>query len=164
MGNLTQDLGYHNQWASDAENCLSSTPCSYDLDLHFSIKKEDMCHNFPRFTDMPSNSMEQHYELQRDHLNGLREKLLLNTLSSSDFYYNSTSVGGLGAPSRGNFSQIYPTINISNLNNSSSTISSSSNINMHSSYPLSSATLSGHSGLSLHMQHSSHVSISFLRI
>ncbi|XP_028765391.1 transcription factor bHLH112-like [Neltuma alba] len=110
--------------------------------------KEEMCTE-------TLNDWEQHYrgfQESTDHLNCVREKPLLNTLASSDFY--STSAGGLGASSRGYFSQIHPTINISNLNHSSPAISrTSSDMRFNaSSEPLSSSTLGADSCLSLHLQ------------
>ncbi|KAK0576760.1 hypothetical protein LWI29_022941 [Acer saccharum] len=75
---------------------------------------------------------------QKDHMSDMSEKLLFKTISSGfplnngsnhqfpagdhHFYSNNLSSFGSHAniPSRGNFSQIYPSINISNLNNQSS--------------------------------------------
>lgn len=95
-------------------------------------------------------------------LTDLSEKLFLKSLSSSacqinglqlsaaDFYANAqsftTGYGGVAAaiPSRGHFSQIFPTINISNLSNQSSPIVSSSlDMNLQALDLLTSARFSG---------------------
>ncbi|XP_027356976.1 transcription factor bHLH110 [Abrus precatorius] len=55
----------------------------------------------------------------KDENKDMNKKLSLNALFSGDFYtsaQNYSNVGGTSVPSRGNFSQIYSTINISNLN------------------------------------------------
>ncbi|KAI9118339.1 hypothetical protein K1719_010671 [Acacia pycnantha] len=161
-------LGYHHQWASGEESCVRSTQSDqYDLDLHYSKIKEERPDVFPcKFTDM-LNSNTGSSNMENKDFNALSDKLLLKSLSSGDFYSTSTSHnfannfggggGGLGmgvTPSRRtSFSQIYPSINISNLNNHSSNspaISSSLDMNMQSSDLLNSARFNG--SLSLHAQ------------
>lgn len=139
---MLQGLGYNNQWASETSD--------HELDLQYSKIKEEISDAFPKFTEMLNT-------------NALSEKLLLKTLSSGDFYDSSTitttsssshsfaSFGGVGmgdmAPhSRGSFSQIYPSVNISSLNQSSSSsppMSRSLDMNMQCSDLLASARFNG---------------------
>lgn len=79
---------------------------------------------FPKFTEMLSNTSKE------DELSDLSEKLLLKTISSGfgDFFYSNASSFGSSSV-RGSFSQIYPTINISNLSSSSSSSITTSNNN-----------------------------------
>ncbi|KAJ7966788.1 putative Transcription factor [Quillaja saponaria] len=151
---MIQDLGSSYQLWSSASNtsssnggsCLTSQSSTHhDHHLHLSkIKEENSSDAFPKFTEMLNTTTspsrldhDQHKDLNVEYLS---EKLLLKTLSTGEFYSNAhqnyhSLIGGTvqGVPSRGSFSQIYPSINISNLNNhqsSSSPISSSLDMNL----------------------------------
>ena len=103
----------------------------------------------------------------------LGEKILLKSfssgcqinglqLSAGDFYSNAQSCstngyGGVGIPSRGHFSQIFPTINISNLGQSSPTVSSSLDMNLQALDLLTSARFSGS------LSHPSHNNLGLFR-
>lgn len=131
-------------------------------------------YSFRGFTEMlnsPSSSIGDSYPQSKD-LNDLSEKLLLQTISPSfpmfpsgaEFSCSralnySSSAGGL--PSRsGSFSQIYPSINISNLNrvpSSSSEISSSlmnlEALNLLSSARFNSSCFTQPNSFALHHMH-----------
>ncbi|KAF5455877.1 hypothetical protein F2P56_025409 [Juglans regia] len=142
---MVQDLGFH--WTSNAGCFTSSTTDQSAHDLHDLAKiKEELSESFPKFTEMlnSSSSIEDYHlhhptdcikDEQKDHLSHeLSEKLLLKTVSSKGFYSNSQnlpSFGGAAMPSRGNFSQIYPSINISNVNQSPSPSEISSSLDMN---------------------------------
>ncbi|KAI4316848.1 hypothetical protein L6164_024788 [Bauhinia variegata] len=154
-GSMIQHLGY--LWgSSDGESCISSSQRNHDIDLQFSkIKEEISSETFPKFTEiLNSPSCMEHYRAapttshiknESKDFNALSEKLLLKTLSSGGDFYSTGNYGmGVGVPSRGSFSQIYPSINISNLNQSSpAAISSSLDINMQSLDLLSSPRFNG---------------------
>lgn len=134
------------------------------------IKKE-FSESFPKFTELLNNpsSINQNSHLHPklyvkcddDHekrdLNDLSEKLLLKTISSGfpinmnqfsagEFYSHAHNISGFGnsIPSGGNFSQIYPSINISSLNQSSSATSSNSfDMNLQALDLLTSSRFSG---------------------
>ncbi|XP_028803039.1 transcription factor bHLH110 isoform X2 [Neltuma alba] len=153
---LLNDSGLGYQWASAEEREVSSTQSDHDLGLQYSNIKEEISDVFPcKFTEMLNSTGSS---MEHKDFNALSEKLLLKTLSSGDFYSTSENFannfgGGMGmgvAPSRRSFSQIYPSINISNLNHSSPAISSSLDMNMQSSDLLNSARFNG--GLSQHTQ------------
>ncbi|CAL0327018.1 unnamed protein product [Lupinus luteus] len=137
---MIQDLGYHNHWTSDAENCLTPT-FSEMLNGTPSNMEDYKYHNPGHSTSTATNQMKNSNECKD--MNALNEKLLMKTLFSGDIYLTSAeNYGNFGAthhgvPSRGNFSQIYPSINISNLSHSSTStpISSSMSI-MGTTQPL----------------------------
>ncbi|KAL5780540.1 hypothetical protein ACOSQ2_011277 [Xanthoceras sorbifolium] len=143
---MIQEPGIH--WISNGGSFTSQSA----HDMHLSKIKEELSssESFPKFTDMlnsPSSTIEDNSHLpptsylknEQKELSDLSEKLLLKTISSGfplngnqfsagDFYSSSQNLSSFGSaiPSRsGNFSQIYPTINISNLNQSSSSANSS---------------------------------------
>ncbi|KAE9603563.1 putative transcription factor bHLH family [Lupinus albus] len=138
---MIQDLGYHHhQWTSDAESCLAPR-FSEMLNNTTSNMEDYQYHNrFHSTSTTEINRMKNNSE-HKD-MDSLNEKLLLKTLFSGDIYstkaenYANNNFGGgtHGVPSRGNFSQIYPSINISNLNplSSSSTVPISSPLNIMS--------------------------------
>lgn len=156
---MVQDLGFH--WASNAGSFTSQSA----HDLHPKIK-EELSESFPKFTEMINSSSSAVEDLhlpptsyiRSKDLNDLSEKLLLKSFSSGcqinglqlpagEFYANAqscnTGFGGVAIPSRGHFSQIFPTINISNLSQPSSTISSSLDMNLQALDLLTSARFSG---------------------
>lgn len=156
---VVQDLGFH--WASNAGSFTSQSA----HDLHPKIK-EELSESFPKFTEMINSSSSAVEDLhlpptsyiRSKDLNDLSEKLLLKSfssgcqinglqLSAGEFYANAQSCnngfGGVAIPSRGHFSQIFPTINISNLSQPSSTISSSLDMNLQALDLLTSARFSG---------------------
>lgn len=143
---LIQDLAYHHHWPTttdDAQTCLPTNHQSthHHHHHHFSKIKEDISDtNFPTIsTDIlnispsnmepyelpPTSHMMKNNEHKQD-MTALNDKLLLKTLFSGDLYsttnpQNYHNFGAApGVPSRGNFSQIYPSVNVSNLNHSSS--------------------------------------------
>ncbi|XP_022772148.1 transcription factor bHLH110-like [Durio zibethinus] len=145
-----------------------TTLCFHDLQLDKT--KEELSESLTRFTEMLSNtpSVEDSLHLpptnylrneQKD-LHDLSEKLLLKTISSgfpmfsagSEFYStirNCFIPGSTSLPSRGNFSQIYPSINISNLNQASSpNIPNSFDMNLEALDLLSPARFSSRSDFS----------------
>lgn len=113
-----------------------------DVGFHWSIKDElTSDSNYPKFTEMintsPSSSIE---DLHLHNLNDQRnlndmmsEKLFLRNFNGlhlpppDNFYSNGNPHNGTStsAPSRATFSQIFPSINISNFGQSSSIISNS---------------------------------------
>ncbi|KAJ4701989.1 putative Transcription factor [Melia azedarach] len=165
---MIQESGLH--WNSNATGSLTSQTAH---DIHLAKIKEEFADSFPKFTETlnsPSSIEDSHLTTtsyskneQKD-LNDLSEKLLLKTISSGfpinghqfsagDFYsntHNNISSFGSAMPSRGNFSQIYPSINISNLNQSSSATSSSFDMNLQALDLLTSARFNGN------FSHSSH--------
>ncbi|XP_061350686.1 transcription factor bHLH110-like [Gastrolobium bilobum] len=162
---MIQDLGYHHWTSTDAERCLE-----------FSKIKEENSVDFPKFSEMLNrpSSMEgyqlacttsttnnQMKNIEHKDMNALNEKLLFKTLLSGDLYsstsaQNYPNFGGTSMPSRGNFSQIYPSINISNLNQSTtynSTEISRSTLDMNTqSLDLLTTARSYSEGLSQHSQ------------
>ncbi|XWS21033.1 hypothetical protein CRYUN_Cryun30bG0020400 [Craigia yunnanensis] len=104
----------------------------------------------------PTNDLKN----EQKYLHDLSEKLLLNTISSgfpmfsagSELYsttQNCSIPGSTSLPSRGNFSQIYPSINISNLSQASSpNIPSSFDMNLEALDLLSPARCSSRSSFS----------------
>ncbi|KAK9023174.1 hypothetical protein V6N11_003401 [Hibiscus sabdariffa] len=122
--------------------------------LHLPKTKDELSESITRFTDILSDSSssvgdsrqlpQANYLKNNDQrdLNDLSEKLLLKTISSGfpmfsagPEFYSSTqncSISRSGfSPSRGNFSQIYPSINISSLNQASSPPNISSSFDMN---------------------------------
>lgn len=144
MNSTTQDLGFH-QWANN-------------------IKQENSLDNsYPRFTQMlkSPSSIEE-----RDQLSDMNAKLLLGTLSNTglqlypgdnnNLLYSSNS----SSTNRGRFtSQIYPTINVSNLNINQANSCSSLDMNLQPLDLINSARYGGSFsqtyGLTNHFQHSS---------
>uniref|UniRef100_A0A2N9ICA9 BHLH domain-containing protein n=1 Tax=Fagus sylvatica TaxID=28930 RepID=A0A2N9ICA9_FAGSY len=125
-GSMVQDLGFH--WIGNAGNSTNQSA----HDQHLSKIKEELSESFPKFTEMlnsSSSSIEDQY-----HFSPTSHKKNIKTISSKGIYSNNaqncTSFGGVAMPSRGNYSQIYPSINISNLNQSPSAISSSLDMNL----------------------------------
>ncbi|XVF63804.1 hypothetical protein PTKIN_Ptkin09bG0116300 [Pterospermum kingtungense] len=144
-------------WSNSEENFTSSTHSFHDQQL--AKIKEDLSESLSRFTEILSDTSgfpANHVKNGQKDLHDLSEKLLLKTISSgfpmfsagsSQFY--STIPGTTCLPSRGNFSQIYPSINISNLNQgSSSNIPSSFDMNLEALDLLSPARLSSRSSFS----------------
>lgn len=155
---MTQDLGFH--WAN---NSVSSQL----------VKQETSLDSYPRFTQMlksPSN-------IEERELSDMNAKLLFGTLSNSgcqmintglqlypgdhNLLYSSNSSSSTN--NRGKFSQIYPTINVSNLNtiNQASYLANSSSLDMNLQ-PLDLVNSSRYGGsfsqpygLTNHFQHSS---------
>ncbi|XP_022769043.1 transcription factor bHLH110-like isoform X3 [Durio zibethinus] len=139
-------------------------------DIHLAKIKEELSESLTRFTEMlsdtssrdvgdsrqlpPTNYLKNNE--QKD-LHDLSEKLLLKTISSgfpmfsagSEFYsttQNCSIPGSTCLPSRRNFSQIYPSINISNLSQASSpNIPSSFDMNLEALDLLSPARFSSRS-------------------
>ncbi|OMO75212.1 transcription factor-like protein [Corchorus olitorius] len=107
-----------------------------------------------------------HHQLQQQKdLHDLSEKLLLKTISSGfpmfsagEFYssaaQNCSIPGQNNLPSRGSFSQIYPSINISNLNQAASAPSNSFDMNLEALDLLSSARFSRSSSFNSHPSNS----------
>ncbi|GLT41092.1 hypothetical protein SLA2020_151820 [Shorea laevis] len=145
-------------------------------DLNLAKIKEDPSseYSFQGFTGMlnsPSSSVGDSHPQSKD-LNDLSEKLMLQTISPSFPMFSSAaefscgraqnySSSGGGLPSRsGSFSQIYPSINISNLNqvpSSSSEISSSlmnlQALNLLSSARFNSSCFTQPNSFALHHMH-----------
>ncbi|KAF3446355.1 hypothetical protein FNV43_RR11534 [Rhamnella rubrinervis] len=147
---MVQDLGFH--WNSNASGSF------YNQSAHELAKiKEEQ--SFPKFTEMlntsPSHNMDGDYyfrptshHVKNEHkgLNELSEELLQKTLSScceinghqistGEFLSNNSALRGTShvqglMPGRGQFSQIYPSIVISNLNQCSSSATVSSSLDM----------------------------------
>ncbi|CAK7346326.1 unnamed protein product [Dovyalis caffra] len=144
---MIQDLGFH-YWNNNAGNFSSHSAYDY---LQLSKIKEELSSSdsFPKFTEMlnsPSSTIEDPHLSSSSYIKdehkdlSLSEKLLLKTISSgfpinahdqfspgeiSSTHHNCSSFGSV-MPSRGNFSQIYPSVNISNLNQPSSPLMSGS--------------------------------------
>lgn len=126
-------------WTSNAGSFTSQSA----HDLHLAKIKEELSESFPKFSEMlntTSSNIEDyhfppatHIKNEQKNLNiDLSEKLLLKTISSKGFYsnaHNCASFGSEAVGSRGNFSQIYPSINISNFNQPPSAFLSSLDMN-----------------------------------
>ncbi|KAJ6920744.1 transcription factor bHLH110-like isoform X2 [Populus alba x Populus x berolinensis] len=163
--NMFQDLGFH-YWNNNAGNFSSHS--AYDLQLS-KIKEglSSSSDSFPKFTEMlnsPSSTIEDPHVSSLSYIKdelkdlSLSEKLLLETISSgfpinghdqfsprqiSSCHHNCSSFGS-AIPSRGSFSQIYPSINISNFNQPSSPlISGSFDMNLQALDLLTSTRFSG---------------------
>lgn len=135
---------------------------------HFAKIKDEFSDSFPKFTEMsssPSSNINEDSDLstasylknEQKNLNDLSDKLLLKSAISSGFpingnhfpagdlyssAHNISSVGG-AMPNRGNFSQIYPSIDISNLSQTSSTNSTNFGMNLQFLDLLASSRVSG---------------------
>jgi hypothetical protein len=126
-------------WTSNAGSITSQSA----HDLHLAKIKEEFSESFPKFSEMlnsTSSSIEDyhfppptHIKNEQKNLNiDLSEKLLLKTFSSKGFYSNAHNCASFGSEAvgcRGNFSQIYPSINISNFNQPPSAFLSSLDMN-----------------------------------
>ncbi|XP_021285341.1 transcription factor bHLH110 isoform X1 [Herrania umbratica] len=164
-------------WTDNGGSFTTSQSC---YDLHLAKIKEELSESLTRFTDMLSNtsSFGESHQLppspnylkneQKD-LHDLSEKLLFKTISSGfpmfsagEFYsatQNCSIPGGTALPSRRNFSQIYPSINISNLNQASSAnIPGSFDMNLEALDLLSSARFCRNSSFS-HPSHDHNLGI-----
>jgi len=126
---MVQDLGFY--WLSNAGS--SNSQSAHDLKI-----KEEHSESFRKYTELLHSSSEDYHFTPTSHIknerNDLSEKLLLKTISTKGLYSNAQncpSFGGVAMPSRGNFSQIYPSINISNLNQSASSSEISSSLDMN---------------------------------
>lgn len=115
---MIQDSGFH--WSTNAARFITTSHSAHDQ--HLAKIKEELTNSFPKFTDMITDS--SHSSTTEEDLS---EKLFFKTISSgggflSDHSQNScSSFGSVAMPSRVmNYSQIFPSINISNLNESSS--------------------------------------------
>lgn len=131
-------------WTSNAGSFTGQS--AHELNL--AKIKEELSESFPKFTEMlniPSSIEDYQFhpstariKNEQKNLNiDLSEKLLLKTISSKGFIYSNnsqncaTTFGSHEAVgNRGNFSQIYPSINISNLNQPPSPFLSSSEMNL----------------------------------
>ncbi|XP_061967417.1 transcription factor bHLH110-like isoform X3 [Populus nigra] len=161
---MIQDLGFQH-WNNNAGN-FNSLSAYHELQLS-KIKEELSSDSFPKFTEMlnsPSSTIEDPHPSSssyfKDEQEGLSlgEKLLLKTISPgfprnghdqfspreiSSCHHNGSSFGS-AIPSRESFSQIYPSINISNLNQPSSPlISGSFDVNLQGLDLLTSTRFSG---------------------
>ncbi|XVF73798.1 hypothetical protein PTKIN_Ptkin13bG0010600 [Pterospermum kingtungense] len=150
LASNSQNCSMIRDWSSN-EGSFTGQSCH---DLRLAKTKEELSESLTRFTEMLSDtsSIEGSQQLpptnylkineQKD-LHDLSEKLLLKTISSgfpmfssgSDFYSTTQNYSipaeTISLASRGNFSQIHPSINISNLNQvSSPTIPSSFDMNL----------------------------------
>ncbi|KAF8377909.1 hypothetical protein HHK36_031297 [Tetracentron sinense] len=131
---MIQDLGFH--WSSNAGSFINHSAHEQHLPK---IKFSD---SFPTFTELNNNSPSRSYaeefhspstsyiKHEQQDLHDLSEKLFLESFSSScqinglqlsagDLYSNTqncATFGGVATSSRGNFSQIFPSTHISNLN------------------------------------------------
>lgn len=116
MNSTTQDLGFH-QWANN-------------------IKQETSLDNsYPRFTQM----LKSPSSIEERELSDMNAKLLLGTLSNTgiqhypgdnnNLLYSSNSSSS-NSTNRGRFCQIYPTINVSNLNINQANSCSSLDMNL----------------------------------
>ncbi|KAJ6736301.1 TRANSCRIPTION FACTOR BHLH83-RELATED [Salix viminalis] len=148
---MFQDLGLQ-YWNNNAANFSSQS--AYDLQLS-KIKEElSSSDSFPKFTEMlnsPSSTIEDPLLSSSSYIKdeqtnlSLSEKLLLKTISSGfpinghdqfstrqipSSHHNCSSFGS-AVPSRGSFSQIYPSINISNFNQPSSPLISGASLDMN---------------------------------
>ncbi|KAJ8555559.1 hypothetical protein K7X08_013055 [Anisodus acutangulus] len=143
----TQDLGFH--WVN---NNISSQL----------VKQENsLSDSYPRFTQM----LRSPSSIEEGELSDMNAKLLLGTLSNTglqlypgdnnNLLYSSNS----SSTNRGRFSQIYPTINVSNLNINQANSSSSLDMNLQPMDLINSARygerFSQTYGLTSHFQHSS---------
>ncbi|KAF9609480.1 hypothetical protein IFM89_016566 [Coptis chinensis] len=127
---MIQDLGYHH-WISSTGNFTNQSA----HELHLARIKEELSESPHRFSEtincLSSNPEEFHlpstsYIKERRDLNDLSEKILLKTFSSGcqlndlqdgTLYSNSqSSVRGTATSTRGNFSQIFPSANVSTTN------------------------------------------------
>ncbi|KAL9358661.1 hypothetical protein Peur_046784 [Populus x canadensis] len=161
---MIQDLGFQH-WNNNARS-FNSLSAYHDLQLS-KIKEELSSDSFPKFTEIlnsPSSTIEDPHPSSssyfKDEQEGLSlgEKLLLKTISPgfprnghdqfstreiSSCHHNGSSFGS-AIPSRENFSQIYPSINISNLSQPSSPlISGSFDMNLQGLDLLTSTRFSG---------------------
>lgn len=162
-------------WSSNNStegSCFTSTHNSFhhDRQLAAKLKDEELSESITRFTEILSDdtsSVGDSHEAPTNYIkniNGqkdlqdLSEKLLFKTISSgfpmfsspgsdlfSTTHHQNCSMIPNSLPSRGNFSQIYPSINISNLNQASSSspnIPSSMNLDLLSTPARLSSSLS----------------------
>ncbi|XP_021672019.2 transcription factor bHLH110 isoform X3 [Hevea brasiliensis] len=169
---MIQELGFH--WNSNAAGSFTNQS-AHDLQLA-KIKQELSTESFPKFTEMvniPSSIEEDSHlsstsyieDKQKDMSTDLSEKLLLKTISSGfpinghhqfsprQIYpttaHDCSSLGS-SIPGRGNFSQIYPSINISNFNRSPPSISGSFDMNLQALDLLTSTRFNGSFGQPSH--------------
>ncbi|KAL5073944.1 hypothetical protein RYX36_012928 [Vicia faba] len=158
---MIQDLRYHHQWTSDDVNR------NHESD---SIKEEISFANFPKFTEMlnytPPNSSMENYGVLDDSSAIIQMKnstndehkdmnvLMLKNLYTGGNFYNTPNYPNI------NGSQIHPSINISNLNQYSSSSSTTTlDMNMQSLDLLTSSqdhhlgrfTTHDHENLSFHL-------------
>ncbi|KAL5557991.1 hypothetical protein UlMin_034202 [Ulmus minor] len=138
---MVQDISsFH--WGNNLSGSFTSTiQPSYDIDLA-KIKEEfSSDQSFPKFTDILNGTALN--STIDDYSHFLSATSLVKNLSSSchenrdDDQFDSNIINnncssspGAAVAGRGQFSQIYPSINISNLNQSSSRISSSMGMNL----------------------------------
>ncbi|KAF8406470.1 hypothetical protein HHK36_008557 [Tetracentron sinense] len=157
---MIQDLGFH--WASHAGTFTNHSADELQLEKI----KEELSDYFPKYNEMinsSSNVEEFHLPCtsyikhRQEDLHDFSEKLLLKTIPSScqvnglqvsagDLYsnaQNSGRFGGVTTSHRGNFSQIFPSTNISNMNPLSSPFPSSLDMNLQALDLLSTTKLSG---------------------
>ncbi|XP_027147896.1 transcription factor bHLH110 isoform X1 [Coffea eugenioides] len=163
-GSMTQDFSF--SWANGSRGNNFTNQSSHDLQLEM-IKREfsESYSNFSEMISSPSSSIEdvqlpiQATDYRRNEnreINDPNVKLLLRSLSSGDrnndfhrscpgeLYCSTSSSSSLGAtPKRGTFSQIYPTINVSEINQTPLANSSSFHMNSQALDLLNSARFSG---------------------
>ncbi|KAF8405274.1 hypothetical protein HHK36_010175 [Tetracentron sinense] len=132
---MVQDLGFH--WACNAG---SFTNDSAD-ELNLGKLKEELSNSFPKYNEM-INCPTSYIKDEQQGLHDLSEKFLPKTISSingfqvsagDQLYSNAQSsprFGGVSTSYRGNFSQIFPSTYISNMNPLSSSFSSSLGMNL----------------------------------
>lgn len=171
-GSMIQDLGFH--WNGNNAGGSFTNQSAHDLQLA-KIKHYLSSDSFPKFTETinsPSSIEDSHLsstthfkDKQKDISADLSDKLLLKTISSGFAIngghqfsprqmYSTTSHDcstlGSSIPGRGNFSQIYPSINISNLSRSQPPISGSFDMNLQALDLLTSTRFSGSFGQPSH--------------
>ncbi|KAG8632404.1 hypothetical protein MANES_18G020600v8 [Manihot esculenta] len=171
-GSMIQDLGFH--WNGNNAGGSFTNQSAHDLQLA-KIKHYLSSDSFPKFTETinsPSSIEDSHLsstthfkDKQKDISADLSDKLLLKTISSGFAIngghqfsprqmYSTTSHDcstlGSSIPGRGNFSQIYPSINISNLSPSQPPISGSFDMNLQALDLLTSKRFSGSFGQPSH--------------
>ncbi|KAJ4824557.1 hypothetical protein Tsubulata_033788 [Turnera subulata] len=165
---MVHDLGPVH-WTSNVHvGSFSSLGLQSAHDQQLSKIKEEASDSFPRFTEMlngPSCIDQDSYLSSSSYIGNehkdmcnLSEKLMLKTISSgfpmtpghrfspAEIYSTANTCSSFGTtiPSRGSFSQIYPSTNISNLNQSLSSLQSSSlDMNLQALDLLTSSRFSG---------------------
>ncbi|XP_057469409.1 transcription factor bHLH110 isoform X1 [Actinidia eriantha] len=139
-----QDLGFHSPH-----------------DMHLARINGELSDSYQKFTEMLQPHTSYMKNEERD-LSDMSEKLLIRNFSLGNSQLKGIQFPA-GTPSRGNFSQIFPTINISDLNHSSPAISSSLDLFTSADHRfsgcLNQASLSDNLGFYYgldHMQQSSH--------
>lgn len=161
---MTQDLSF--SWANGSRGNNFANQSSHDLQLE--MMKREFSESYSNFSEMissPSSSIEDvqvpiqptdYRKKENREINDPNVKLLLRSMSSGgrnndshrscpeELYCSTSSSSSLGAtPKRGTFSQIYPTINVSEINQTSLTNASSFHMNSQALDLLNSARFGG---------------------